>query len=204
VTSEIDARVRVAQLRDAVATEPESATAHLRLGTALARIGAMSEAEREFRRALELDPDLPGALINLGGVLLGRWDFKGCIEANRRAGELEPDSVLARYNQGLGHLYLGEAEEMAACFEKVLALDPRNPGGHYYMAVARNALGDIEAARWHVAVATELGFTPQPELLKALEKACGGTVPVLEIGDTAREDSRTAQGGTENGNVHSR
>lgn len=185
---ESDPRTNLARLRELVAAEPASAQAHLRLGTALTKTGAVGEAETEFRRALELDPALAGALVNLGGTMLLRWDFHGCVDANRRAAELQPELVLAHYNQGLGHLYLGEALEMAGCFERVLALEPRNPGGHYYLAVAANALGNIEAARLHLAVATELGFHPEPELLRALEKAAGNAVPVLEIGGQGRED----------------
>lgn len=185
---ETDSRARVAQLREAAAAEPGSAQAHLRLGTALVKTGAVGDAEREFRRALEIEPEMAGAFVNLGGVLLARWDFRGCVEANQRAAELQPELKVAHYNQGLGHLYLGEAAAMATCFERVLALDPRSPGGHYYMAAAQNALGNTEGARWHVAVAMELGFKPQPELLRALEKAGGEAVPILEIGGQGGED----------------
>ncbi len=185
---ETDPRTRVAQLREVLTAAPDSPEAHLRLGTALVKSGALSEGEREFRRALELAPEMAGALVNLGGALLARWDFRGCVEANRRASERQPELMLAHYNQGLGHLYLGEAAEMAACFERVVALEPRHAGGHYYMAVAQNALGNMEGARWHLAVAMELGFKPEPELLRALEKAAGEAVPILEIGGQGGED----------------
>ena len=47
----------------------------------------IDRAEKAYRRALELDPDLVEAWVNLGGVLLLKWDFHGCLEANpRRSG----------------------------------------------------------------------------------------------------------------------
>jgi Flp pilus assembly protein TadD len=41
---------------------------HNNLGVALARTGRLDEAETEFRRALELQPDMPEALQGLRGV----------------------------------------------------------------------------------------------------------------------------------------
>jgi len=177
-----EVRARVARLRKVVAATPESARAHLDLGTALARSGALAEAEKELDRALDLEPEMPEALVNLGGVRLSRWDFRGCVEVNRRARERRPRMMHAHYNEGLGHLYLGEAVEMVECFRRVLDLDPGNPGGHYHLAVGLHAVGQTEEAKRHLAVAIELGFHPEPDFLKAIEKASGDAVPTLEIG----------------------
>jgi Flp pilus assembly protein TadD len=174
---------RVAALRAAVAEQPGSPRAHLQLGAALARTGAIGEAEQEFRRALELEPEMPEALVNLGGVHLARWDFKACVEANQRAAAARPGLFHAHYNQGLGHLYLGEAVEMVDCFRRVHDLDPRHAGGRYFLAVALNAVGQVEEARKHLAVAIELGYHPEPDFLRALERAGKDAVPVLELGE---------------------
>jgi Flp pilus assembly protein TadD len=179
---------RVAGLRAAATRQPDSAAAHLQLGTALAKTGAIGEAEREFRHALELEPEMPGALVNLGGVFLARWDFRQCVEVNRRAAEREPTLLHAHYNEGLGHLYLGEAVEMVGCFQRVLGLDPRHAGGHYYLAVGLHAVGQAEEARKHLAIAIELGFHPEPEFLRALERAGKDAVPVLELGENRESD----------------
>jgi len=179
---------RLAGLRDAAAKQADSATAHLQLGTALAKTGAIGEAEREFQRALELEPEMPEALVNLGGVFLARWDFKQCVEVNRRAAERRPTLLHAHYNQGLGHLYLGEAVEMVGCFQRVLELDPRSAGGRYFLAVGLHAVGQLEEARKHLAIAIELGFHPEPEFLRALEKAGNDAVPVLELGENRENE----------------
>ena len=68
---------------------------------------------------------------------------------------------------------------MVACFRKVLELDPNNAGGHYHLAVALNAMGEKEAARLSLARATSLGYSPEPDLVKALEN--GGDVLTEEI-----------------------
>jgi protein O-GlcNAc transferase len=180
--AETDARERVKQCQEGVAARPDSAVAHLNLGTALLQVGHYTDAEKSLRRALEIDASLAEASVNLGGILLARWDFRGCVEANMKAAALRPEFLAAHFNQGLGHLYLGESEPMAACFRRVLELDPQHPAGNYYMAVALLALGHVDESQAHLDRAVALGFTPQPDFLKALEKARDGDVPVMEIG----------------------
>lgn len=176
----LSVRERVERCRQAVEADPSSAIAHANLGTALLLQERVGEAEKELRRSLELG-ELPEALVNLGGILLARWDFRGCVEVNKRAAAARPEFLLAHYNQGLGHLYLGESREVVSCFERVVALEPAHPGGNYYLAVGLLAEGDVKRSHAHLYVAVRGGFSPQPDFLKALEKAEQGP-PTLEIG----------------------
>ena len=163
--------------RRAVAQDPASASSHHNLGMALWRAGCAAEAEQELRKALELRPDFPEALVNLGGFLLARWDYRGSVETNRQAAKLRPDLLIAHYNQGLGHLYLGEADAMVACLRRALELDGQHPGAHYHLAVGLLALGQVTESHAHLDAALEGGFSPAPEFLKALAKAEGGESP---------------------------
>jgi tetratricopeptide (TPR) repeat protein len=160
--------------RQAVAEEPASAASHHNFGTALWRAGRAAEAEQELRKALELRPHFPEALVNLGGILLARWDYRGSVEVNREAARIRPDLFIAHYNEGLGHLYLGAAEAMVACLRRALELDGRHPGAHYHLAVGLLALGQVTESHAHLDAALEGGFSPAPEFLRALAKAEGG------------------------------
>jgi tetratricopeptide (TPR) repeat protein len=149
--------------------------AHLRLGTfLLVKKQDAKEAEKEIRKAIELKPDYAKAWVNLGGLLLARWDFKGCVEANSEAISCDPNLVEAHYNCGLGYLYLKEAEEMVSCFNKVLELDPNNPGGHYHLAIGLLHLGKVKEAEAESIIAKSLGFSLRPEFIRELEKQAGG------------------------------
>ncbi len=170
-------REQAERWRRAVAQDPASAASHHNLGTALWQSGCPAEAEQEFRKALELRADFPEALVNLGGVLLARWDYRGCIEANRQAAKVRPELFIAHYNQALGHLYLGEAEAMVACLRRALELDGEHAGAHYHLAVGLLALGQVTESHAHLDAALEGGFSPAPEFLKALAKAEGGEKP---------------------------
>jgi tetratricopeptide (TPR) repeat protein len=149
----------------------------------------LKEARSELERAVELDPGYVEAWVNLGGVLMSCWEFDGCVEANQQAADCDPSCMQAHYNQGLGHMYLGQAEEMEACYQKVLQLDPKNPGGHYHLAVARLALGKVPEAKGSLAVAVRLGWAPQPEFLRALEREKTGQVFTMEIEPKEKDDS---------------
>jgi tetratricopeptide (TPR) repeat protein len=176
-----------------VEKNPDSAVAHMKLGTTLISLGKTKRAEEELRKAIEIDPTCVPAWINLGGILLARWDFKGCVEANEQALEANPELAMAHYNKGLGHLYLNEPEAMVGCFERATELEADNAGAHYHLAVGRFAQKDVERARKSLAKAINLGYKPEPRFLKALEDTqnnAGGDPPVMELVPKPNEDKK--------------
>lgn len=180
-------------LQQQVEENPDSPSAHLKLGMFFVRQGTLDKGEAEIRRALEINPEYAEAWVNLGGIMLTRFDFAGSVEANSKAIECNPDFLLAYYNKGLGHLYLDEAEKMVACYRRVLELDPEHPGGHYHLAVGLYHLKQVPEARTHLNISMNLGFTAQPEFIRAIGKendsSCGENVLTLEIGSDAEDGS---------------
>lgn len=179
-------RKRVEQWQAHLTAHPSSAVGHFNLALAYTDLGLVGRAEELYRRALELDEGLVEAWVNLGGALLLKWDFPGCLKANQEAVARRDDCVLAHYNMGQAYLYLGNGEGVVRCYRKVLELDSRHPAGHYYLAVGLLATGHVEQARRAAATAMELGHRPSPEFLRSLEKEsqqpATSAVPVLEIG----------------------
>lgn len=188
-----------------VKRNPDSAEAHMRLGTALLRVGFAGKAEMELEKAVQLDPKCVKAWINLGGVRLARWDFDGAIDANRKALEESPKLLEAYFNKGVGHLYKGESSEMLACFERVNELDPSRADGQYYMAVALHAVGAVEEAEEYLARSVALGFSPDPKFVKSLERDWKeGKVSLIELepesARVSRDDARQIVKKKETGN----
>ena len=112
------------------------------------------------------------------------------MEVNRRALAINPNLVFGHYNEGLAHLYLGEIQKEVACFRRVVQLDPKNAGGHYHLAVGLFAAGEVDEARVSFAVSLQLGWSPDPGLMKALERHDGvdfGQAPVMESGSTSKK-----------------
>jgi hypothetical protein len=62
----------LAHLRELTMKFPQKAEAHQRLGNACERFGLMEDAERSWRRAVEIDPDDIEILASLGKLLLHR------------------------------------------------------------------------------------------------------------------------------------
>ena len=162
---------RVARWQKRVGEAPDSAAAHFNLGLAHTERGRMIAAEKAYRRALELDPGLVQAWVNLGGALLMKWDFKGCLEANQEAIRRQDDLVVAHYNMGQAYLYLKDAEQLVRCNRRVLELDENHAAARYFLAVGLLATDQVEEARGECARAASLGYQPRPEFLKSLERA---------------------------------
>jgi cytochrome c-type biogenesis protein CcmH/NrfG len=79
----------VTSAREALASQPEEASAHARLALGLANLGQAREAVEAGRCAVALDPELPFAHYAHGWALLGD-DTKNAERAAREALRLQP------------------------------------------------------------------------------------------------------------------
>ncbi len=179
---------KLERLRQEVSDQPESTQAHLKLGSALARLGRWNEAEKALRRAVEIDPQCAGAWINLGGIHMARWEFDDCVAANQAAIAADPDLAIAHYNLGLAYLYAKQPQEMLGSFERVLELEPGNPAAQYHVAIALFELGNHDEAKARLAIAIDLGYSPQPEFIKAMERNTTAGVTTIQLGGGPRKD----------------
>jgi tetratricopeptide (TPR) repeat protein len=176
---------RVERCQRAVEEHPRSAPAQYNLGLAYQKLGRLRLAEEAYVRAVELDPGITEAWVNLGGVRLHNWDFEGCLEASQEAVRQRDDLVLAHYNLGQAYLYMNDPENLVRCNKRVLEFERDNAAAHYFAAVGLMAQGNVAAAERHAGRAMELGHRPTQEFLRALEKAqrshAEGSVQIAEI-----------------------
>ena|SRR6185436_7783192 len=84
-------------------SEAPTATAEqqLRFGIDVARKGLWTEARFRFERAVELDPDNPEALNNLGVALEQQGEFERAKAAYEKALKLKPGSLYIQQNYDL-------------------------------------------------------------------------------------------------------
>jgi tetratricopeptide (TPR) repeat protein len=154
-----------------VEENPSKASAHYNLALAYTVSARVADAEEAYLKAVELDPTMVQAWVNLGGVRMMRWDFEGCLKANQEAVGLRDDLTQVHFNMGQAYLYLNDPENLLECNKRVLELERDHPAGHYYSAVAHLALDDHGAAERHLARAIELGHAPTQDFVKAMERA---------------------------------
>ena len=111
--------------------------------------GKREEAAAAYRRALECDPCLVAALINLANIHYSRDELAEAQALYERAIGLEPDFFEAHFN--LGNIYhdLGRFPEAEACYREALRLNPFYADTHFYLAVTFEKMGQSEEARPH-------------------------------------------------------
>ena len=102
-----------------------------------------------YRRALELDPYLVPALINLANLHYSRDDVVEAQALYERAIALEPDVFEAHFN--LGNIFhdLARYIEAQACYREALRLNPTYAEAHFYLAVTLEKNGRSQEARLH-------------------------------------------------------
>jgi len=103
-------------------------------GVKLQREARYREAVKSFRKAVELDPNLAEAYLNMAFCLQRIRRFDEAIKALQQALQIKPDFIEARYNLGTLYLKLSRYPEAIGELEKVVKARP-------YMAEARHNLG---------------------------------------------------------------
>jgi len=109
----------------------------------------IEEAVKAYRRALDADPDLVAALINLANIRYSRDELAEAQALYERAILLDPTYFEAHFNLGNihhDHARYGEAERS---YREALALNNAYPDAHFYLAVTLEKMGRSVDARAH-------------------------------------------------------
>jgi tetratricopeptide (TPR) repeat protein len=111
--------------------------------------GKQEPAAAAYRKALEIDPHLVAALINLANIHYTRDELAEAQALYERAIGLESDFFEAHFN--LGNIYhdLGRYPEAQACYKEALRLNPFYADTHFYLAVTYEKLGLSQEAAPH-------------------------------------------------------
>jgi tetratricopeptide (TPR) repeat protein len=100
------------------------------LGVALLEQFKHAEGAEQFRRALELDPQLALARINLAVALYNVPDADAAVRAAADALALAPGAPQPLYIQALVARSRNRTDEAVAAFRRVLEIDPRDTGAN--------------------------------------------------------------------------
>jgi TolB-like protein/tetratricopeptide (TPR) repeat protein len=123
--SPLDMRPRAKAAAIAAIQADESlAEAHATLGYVSHYDWDWATAERELRRAIELNPNLALAHTWYANYLASRLRLSEAVEEARRAEQLDPFSLVVVTNVGWTLAQARRSEEAIAAFRRALALDP--------------------------------------------------------------------------------
>ena len=99
-----------------------------------------------LKKALQIKPEFPDALNNLGVALKEKGDFNSAIPCFQKAIKLKPDYAEAHTN--LGNILLVQRELNSAIpyFQKAIKLKPDYAEAHYNLGVTLQEKGDLNSA----------------------------------------------------------
>jgi len=146
---------------DRILRQGDSAEAHLVLAIASREASDDLAAEKELRRALELDPTLPTANGTLAELLVRMGDAPGAVEALRREIAINPNHFDSHLLLALLLRQESKVEESRRHVDKALQLRPGDPGALYQLALVQIAAGELDPARLTLEplVKAQPGFT---------------------------------------------
>jgi serine/threonine-protein kinase len=129
----------------AVALDPDLSEAHTALAAYLyAYEWDWGAAEREYRRAIELDPSFPTAHGWYSFLLATLGRFEEALEEAQKCVDLEPLAPMEQVRLGASYIYLGRPELALEPLRNAIELDSML--GHRELGWAYEALGQREEA----------------------------------------------------------
>ena len=115
----------------------------IRKGNRQYRKGNYTEAETQYRKALDAKPNNVDAQFNLGDALCKQENYQGAIEAFQKVIELTPDAKLkskAVFNTGNCLLEQGKYYDAFNIYKIALKFDPDNADALYNLEYCRKHL----------------------------------------------------------------
>jgi DNA-binding winged helix-turn-helix (wHTH) protein/TolB-like protein/Tfp pilus assembly protein PilF len=176
----------------------EAATTALRLDETLAEPHASlakihhlyhwdwEEAEREFKRAIELNPSYATAHQWYSEYLISMARFDEAKAEAKRALELDPVSLAINIAQGFPYYYNREYDEAIAAYQRALELDTIPEAAH-----SRLMQVYIQSQMYDQAIAEYCAIFPNHDLVKSVYAASG--IRGLWEMDVAAAENEAAQ-----------
>ena len=117
----------VVELKQLLQDDPRNGEARRLLGTTYARLGNFTYAEKELRRAKELDPQSAVIAIELAQI----WSRQGAYskltqELEARDNWPQPEQIAAHLMVANAHMALGDLDAAEQSFQRVRMIEPKN------------------------------------------------------------------------------
>ncbi len=134
----------------------EAQGVYLRIGQAYLKRGNLEKAQIELKRALEINPALLKARLEMIKVLIGMKDLEAATEEARKAELLYPSNEEVKVLFGNIYLKRGMFGDARVTYNEALALSPRSVRAHNNLGVANVGQGRLDEAITQYVVAIEI------------------------------------------------
>jgi tetratricopeptide (TPR) repeat protein len=139
----------------AIAEMNAGASKHLKRGALLEGTGKLEESITEHEKALELNPWLVQAHINLISLYGRTQQVEKAQKHYREALTVNPDLPDIHYNYGVLLVSQNRPREAAQAFQRCLQLNPYYAEAHHNYAILIEAEGQLDEAAQHYRKALE-------------------------------------------------
>ncbi len=143
---------------------------HVVFGQAYEQTNYPREAEREFKRALAINPKHPRASFFLGYVILQHGGSDRLNEAGSAFEEelkLSPDEFYANFFAGVVASSTGEHKKAVGHFEKAIKANPQRSAAHLFLGQSQLELNDLPSAEKNLRQAIVLSKTDAADNFEA-------------------------------------
>jgi Flp pilus assembly protein TadD len=165
---------------------------HNSRGIELADRGWFDEAIKEFKKAIELDPNSAHAHDNLATVYAEKKQFRDALAEYLTAIRLEPDSPTAHFN--LATFLSQHGNEFAvAQYQEAITLEPDYPDAHLNLGMTHADAGRIEEAMKELRIAIDLDASdpiPKHELAALMMDENDYRGAIAHLKDVTRLDPK--------------
>ena len=108
--------------------------------------GNFEEAEKAYRKSIELDSTLSFAYTNLANLYYDQKDYAGAERYAQKALQNETNDPELFYTLGNIRLKTGQAGQAREMYEQAIRLAPWHPYAHFGLGIALERSGDISRA----------------------------------------------------------
>jgi tetratricopeptide (TPR) repeat protein len=137
----------------------DTADLHLLFARAYERTNYPLEAERELKRALQIEPKLPRASFYLGYLILQNGGSERIADAGlafEQELKLDPNDFFANFFAGVVASSNDSHQKALAYLNKAIGLNPKSSEAFLFLAQSQQELGDLPGAEKSLRRAVEL------------------------------------------------
>jgi tetratricopeptide (TPR) repeat protein len=149
----------MAELKQAVATDPTLAIAYNNLGTVYEEKGMLDEAISEYKKALSINPEYSKAAANLSDAYSKKGSLDDPLSQYQKVLAANPDNAEAHYKLGMMYSTKGRLEEAIFHFRQAITLNPKYVNAYNNLA-------------WIYATSPHGGFRNAEQAISLATKAC--------------------------------
>ena len=129
-----------------IAMKSDAAIAHNNLGAAYDKEGRMDDAIREFRTAIQKNPNYASPYNNLGAAYDKEGRTEDALDAYRAARQINPDYAEVYFNMGKLYDKQRRIDQAVKEYLTAIEMDPDYAEAHNNLAIAYAALGRTDDA----------------------------------------------------------